>query len=184
MRTQKGHPLVESDSRQLRGGAEFARSTKVTLKDVVEVAPIATATIAFVAACIAVGSIRYQGTLARRRATVDFFVKFETDDRLVEFYYTFRREMKNLVQGAPLNTILESSSFRSVRTFLDLCELLCAGIRHRAFSESIAFHYWGDVLRDSFREAKPIIEHLRRTEKRHATYCDFEWLCERWRFRD
>jgi hypothetical protein len=116
---------------------------KATWEELAKLAPLATVIITCLAAGIAVASILYQGRLARRRATVDFFIKFETDDKLVDSYYVFRQETKILRQGAPLSTIIESSSFRSVRLFLDLCELLCAGIRQEAFSENIAFQYWG-----------------------------------------
>jgi hypothetical protein len=44
-----------------------------------KVAPVLTASIAVVAACIAVRSIEAQKLIARKRAAIDFFLKTETD---------------------------------------------------------------------------------------------------------
>jgi hypothetical protein len=155
----------------------------MTAKEAAEFAPIATATIAFVGACVAIASIFYQGLLARRRASIDFFIKFETDEKMIDLYNTFLVEAKLIAQGAPMSTIISSPNHQKVRSFLHVCELAAVGVRQRALSENISFAYWGDVLRDSFRDARPLIEYIR-TQERSAAFCsDLEWLSVRWKDR-
>ena len=49
------------------------------LDDVEKFAPIATATIALIAAVVAFVAIKVQRSIARKRAALDFFLKTETD---------------------------------------------------------------------------------------------------------
>jgi hypothetical protein len=56
---------------------------------VAKLAPIATALIAL-AASLALYSIGVQRDVARRRAAIDFFLKTETDDKLIDLYELFK----------------------------------------------------------------------------------------------
>jgi hypothetical protein len=149
-----------------------------------KLAPLATALVAMGAAWIAWKAIQAQKDIARRRAAIDFFLKVETDDKMIDVYETFKRESKLIAQGAPLKALVSSEYYGKVRGFLNLCELIAVGVRREAFSDSVSFHYWGDVLRDGFRDAKPLIDYVRKEEHRPATYVDLEWLCNHWKDRD
>ena len=149
-----------------------------------KLAPLATSLVALGAAWIAWNAIKAQKDIARRRAAIDFFLKVETDEKMVDVYETFKREIRLLAQGTPINAIIGSEHYGKVRGFLNLCELIAVGVRREAFSDEVSFHYWGDVLRDSFRDAKPLIDYVRKEEKRPATYVDLEWLCNEWKERN
>jgi hypothetical protein len=148
-------------------------------------APLGTVSVALVAAGFAWRAMYVQRDIARRRAAIDFFLKTETDPAMINLYDTFKAEIRQVVQGAPMNTVIKSEHYGKIRGFLNLCELIAVGVRRKAFSDDVSFHYWGDVLRDSFRDARPLIDHVREQERKPATYLDLEWLCcEKWRDRD
>ena len=154
-------------------------------EEVAKLAPLGTAFIALGAVLIAWCAIRAQRDIARRRAAIDFFLKIETDEKLIAIYETFKTEIRAVVNGAPMNTVVKSEHYGKVRFFLNLCELIAVGVRREAFSDQVSFHYWGDVLRNAFRDSKPLIDYVRseRGEGGPATYCDLEWLCNEWRDR-
>lgn len=154
-------------------------------EEAAKLAPLGTAAIALGAACIAWSAIKSQKDIARRRAAIDFFSKTETDEKLIMLYDTFKSEIKMVTQGAPISSIVNSQHYKDLRAFLNLCELIAVGIRRKAFSDDVSFHYWADVLRDSFRDAKPLIDYVRKAESTPATYCDLEWLCSvKWKYRE
>jgi hypothetical protein len=147
-------------------------------------APLGTVTIAAIAAYVALRAMYVQRDVAQRRAAIDFFMKAEMDEKMIEQYDVFKREIRSVINGAPMYAVLNSPDYGKIRGFLNICELIAVGVRREAFSDYVSFHYWGDVLRDSFRDAKPLIDHVREQERRPKTYADLEWLCDKWRDRD
>jgi hypothetical protein len=67
---------------------------------IAKLAPIFTAIIALVAAVIALGAIRAQMYIARRRASIDFFLKTEYDPTAIEVYKKFKQHAP-LVASSP-----------------------------------------------------------------------------------
>jgi hypothetical protein len=154
------------------------------LETALHLAPMITASIAAAAAFAAWRAVYVQRDIARRRAAIDFFMKTEMDPTIMDLYEVFKREIKAVVNGAPMHTVVSSADYLKVRGFLNICELIAVGVRRKAFSEHISFHYWGDVLLDGFSDAKPLIDHVREQEGRPATYVDLQWLCEeKWKDR-
>jgi len=142
-------------------------------------APIATASIALLAALIALGAIWAQMIIARRRAAIDFFLKMETDERVIEWYSKFKAHDASITSIPPP---LERKDYEDVRAFLNICELIAVGIRKGAFSESISYAYWGDIIPNTYQSAKELITNIRKTpgEGLSTTYVDLEELAERW----
>src|SRR6266446_1306544 len=54
--------------------------------------------------------------------------------------------------------------------FLNICELIAVGIKKRAFSKSVSKAYWGDVIPKSYRDAKQLIDDIRRTPEEGSRY--------------
>jgi hypothetical protein len=151
-------------------------------------APIITATIAFSTACIAVWALRSQLDMARRRATIDFFVKTEMDEKLIDAYNEFRSELPNVEAVVSRSVIKDTDEdYRRLIKWLNVCELLAVGIRLRAFSDTIAFDYWGYVIPDAYRKSLPFINRVRETPNLGAgpmSLCDLEHLSNEWAKRD
>jgi hypothetical protein len=120
------------------------------------VAPIGTATIAFGAAVIAAFAIRAQRDIARRRAAIDFFLKTETDEKLIKMYNTFcdLNTLHKAVtsQAAYDNFKNKKTEFEETRAFLNILELIAVGVNQKAFSDRVSYDYWGDVLMDGWED--------------------------------
>ena len=151
-------------------------------KSIAEFAPIATAMIAFVAAITGYFAIQAQQQIARRRAAVDCFLKTEIDPYAVGLYHKFRAAVLTMQEFADQPNVELHKDFRDLRGFLDICELIAVGIKEKAFSERISFEFWGHVLPQTLKDARPLIDRIRKIpgEGSKDTYCDLEDLCERW----
>ena len=147
---------------------------------VAKFAPIATATIACLAAAIAFVAVLVQRDIARRRAAIDFFLKTEMDKEMVLLYERFK-----LINVATLRTgpnQKQTDQYKDARAFLNICELIAVGISMKAFSDKVSRAYWGDVLPDAFSKMRPLILDIRAEPgfgTRH-TYADLEKVTQRW----
>jgi hypothetical protein len=143
-------------------------------------APILTALIALGAAGIAWRAILEQRDIARRRAAIDFFLKTEVDDTAIRLYKKFKKEAPSMTS---MPTIPQAwDDYRGFRAFLNICELIAVGIKGGAFSESISYAYWGDVIPESYQTAKQLINCIRNTpgEGSRYTYVELEELAKEW----
>jgi hypothetical protein len=146
-------------------------------------APVVTAMIAFLAALFAWLSIRAQRDTARRRAAIDFFLKTDLDQGAIALYDKFKRASRDLETRTAFDDgFIETEGYKDLRAFLNVCELIAVGIKQKAFSESISYAYWGDVLPRSYRDANILIQYIRSTpgEGTRHTYVDLERLSNRW----
>ena len=146
---------------------------------IAKIAPIGTALIAMSAAIIALCAIRAQRDIAKRRAAIDFFLKTEMDATAIALYDKFKTHTLALTA---MPTMTGSAHYRDVRAFLNICELIAIGINKGAFSESVSYAYWGDVIPNSYQTARQLINRIRTTsgEGSPATYAELERLAEKW----
>ncbi len=154
----------------------------MTFEDAAKYAPLATALIALAAATIGYLAIRAQRDIARRRASIDFFIKTEIDPHAIELYRRFRAAVPTMQALAERPDVERDEDFRDVRAYLDICELVAVGIKEKAFSDRISYAYWGDVLPRTLADGRPLIERIRQTagEGTVQTYTELKLLCERW----
>jgi hypothetical protein len=154
---------------------------------IAKLAPIGTALIALVAALIALYSITI---VARRRAAIDFFLKTETDEKLIDLYEAFkalRLDLKDITTQQQYEEFKKRKQDpRDVRAFLNLLELIAVGIRRHAFSDTISFHYWGDVLLQGWEASRTYVGFMRKdaAEGTTETLQDLEILYGVWKKRD
>ena len=148
-----------------------------------KVAPLATAFIALGAALVAVYAMHLQRDTARRRAAIDFFLKTEMDEKLIDAYNEFLDLVPQIPAIISRPTLSRrDDEYKKLRTWLNLCELIAVGINLGAFSERVSYDYWGYVLPESFMGARLFIMHIRSTPGlgAAATFCDLEKLCRKW----
>lgn len=146
----------------------------------IELAPLATAAIALIAAIILWRGIRAHREHLKRRTTLEFFLRTETDTSIIDLYNSFKRNVSSM-KSVP-NTAARVKEYEDIRSFLNICELIAVGINAGAFSERISFAYWGDVIPQAFRTAQDLIISIRNApgEGTRDTYADLERLAERW----
>jgi Domain of unknown function (DUF4760) len=150
-------------------------------------APVITAIIALCAAVIAWRAIYAQRDVARRRAAIDFFLRTETDEKLITLYTRF------LDLNAAHRLITTGEAYKSfkackqdygdTRSFLNLLELIAVGVNRKAFSNVISYDYWADVLIDGWEDCRSLISFVRADEGEGypETYCEIEKLHAKWR---
>jgi len=145
-------------------------------------APLATATVAFGAGTIALLAIRAQRDIARRRASIDFFLKTEMDQTLIELYSRFIAIAPSIAEHPSLSDFSKTKECQEVRAFLNICELIAVGIIQGAFSERVSLAYWGDTLPNAYKDTLRLIQHVRNAPGGGSdlTYIGLESICERW----
>jgi hypothetical protein len=145
-------------------------------------APVVTASIAALAAFFAWLSIRAQRDTARRRAAIDFFLKTDVDEKTIDLYTKFKRAVRGLEARTSFDDFVGEQEYQDLRAFLNICELIAVGIKQKAFSDSVSFAYWGDVLPRSYRDAEVLIKYIRNAPREGTphTYVDLERLCKKW----
>jgi hypothetical protein len=72
--------------------------------------------------------------------------------------------------------------YEDIRTWLNICELIAVGVNKGAFSKSVSEAYWGDVIQNTYRTAKALINRIRVTpgEGSKLTCFDLEDLAKKW----
>jgi hypothetical protein len=148
--------------------------------DVARYAPIVTASVAVVAAIVAMGSIVVQRRLARKRAAIDFFLKTEMDDKMVEAYKKFHLALDDMKKQASLESFSQSEKYNDIRNYLDICELFAVGIHNKIFDHRICYHYWADTVCNACRDAKSVIEQIRLKPDGEKTYEQVTRLTALW----
>jgi hypothetical protein len=139
-------------------------------------APIGTALIALGAAGIAWWAILEQRNIARRRAAIDFFLKTELDQTVVDLWDKFNKLAPTISSGGALSDLDRNN----VRAWLNICELIAVGVRKGAFSEAVSKEYWGDVIPKTYQAAKEWINKARTGEGSRHSYADLEELAKKW----
>jgi hypothetical protein len=145
-------------------------------------APLATATTAFGAGIIALLAIRAQRDIARRRAAIDFFLKTEMDQTMIDLYSNFKTIAPSIALHSSIPEFSKTKEYGQVRAFLNICELIAVGINQGAFSERVSLAYWGDVLPYAYKTTLPLIEYVRKASDDGSalTYIDLEDICKKW----
>lgn len=144
--------------------------------------PLATALVALVAAIIATVAIIAQRNIARRRAAIDFFLKTEMDQTMIELYNQFKEACPGIIASQSIAEFSKTEDYQKVRAFLNICELIAVGINEGAFSERVSYSYWGDVLPNAYKTTLPLIKYVRDScdDGSAATYIDLEKISKRW----
>lgn len=153
------------------------------LEEIAKLAPIATATIAATAAIIALWSLYVQRDTARRRAAIDFFLKTEMDEKVIEAFNKFNEAAPHVTAMISRPTLDPNDpNYIAIRRWLNICELIAVGVNLGAFSERVSIDYWGDVLPDAFRKSRLLINRIRVTPDHGSprTLLELENLCRRW----
>lgn len=129
---------------------------------IAKIAPIGTALIVLIAAMIALGAIWAQMHIARRRASIDFFLKTEMDKTVIDLYNKFKANALSIA-FVPDPSDLTRRDYDDIRAFLNICELIAVGVNNGAFSKSVSEAYWGDVISNAYQTAKQLINNVRNT---------------------
>src|SRR5579863_2573538 len=125
-------------------------------------APLITPSVAVMAGCIALYSINVTRTIARKRATIDFFLKTEADSSIVNLFQQFdehltivKQKLKGATKFAEVTNAIE---YKTVHACLNMHELIAVGISNKVFDEKVAYNYWAGALVAHCGEAASLID--------------------------
>jgi hypothetical protein len=106
----------------LKGEADVVNwdCIKQGAEEIAKLAPIATAIGAGVAAIIAYCSIRVQRAIARRRASIDFFLKTETDSYMLKAWEEFEAARVAVSRCTDLAEFEKTKQWIDLRSYLNL----------------------------------------------------------------
>lgn len=152
-------------------------------EELAKLAPLGTALIALIAAIIALCAMFVQRDIARRRASIDFFLKAEMDDKIIEMYRRFEELTPRIPSMISDPTFGPASiEHQDLRKFLNICELIAVGVNEGAFSNRVSLNYWGDVLPASFKDSELYIKYIRRKPGMGGplTFLELEKLSKKW----
>jgi Domain of unknown function (DUF4760) len=149
-------------------------------EEVAKLAPIVTAFIAMCALFVAMRSISTQKAVARKRAAIDVFLKTEMDREMLAAYSGYDAALRNLEKVASIEDFSRTAEYRSIRTYLDVNELISIGINRGVFDERVCYGFWRTILATACRDAAKVIDYARRQPNGEHTYDQLLLLNARW----
>jgi hypothetical protein len=128
-------------------------------------APFGTAFIALCAFVTAIVAIRKQTQVARRRAAIDFFLKTDLDQTMLDAFRDFETALKQLKDHLAADGTVKDFAeakpdvYRQVWKYLNVHELVAVGIRNKVFDHRVCYSFWGDTLVRHVEETAAVIAH-------------------------
>lgn len=148
-------------------------------------APLITPLVGIVAGCIAFYSIHVTRSIARKWATIDFFLKTEVDSSIVKLFQSFDDHVeavgKEISGGKTLKEIVKSPEYKTVHACLNIHELIAVGIDNKVFNEKVAYNYWSRALVGHCKDAAEIINFSRSDPDDLSAYISMLDLNKRWK---
>lgn len=147
--------------------------------------PLITPSIAVIAGGIALYSIHVTRSIARKRATIDFFLKTEADSSIVKLFQQFDAHLvkvkKQMEEGTPFREITNTDEYKTVHACLNMHELIAVGISNKVFDKKVAYNYWSGALVLHCKDAAQLIDASRAEPDDLSAYIAMLALNERWR---
>lgn len=141
----------------------------------------ATLVAALIGAGVAIWGIKTQRLIARTRATVDFIARSEADRDMIDARRTFNRLVAQTDGLLPLGaeSARGTADVEQVRLLLNEFELIAIGIRRGIIDYDLYRRWYRAGALTVWREAEPLIMHIRRRTDNHRLYAEFEALKDR-----
>ena len=149
-------------------------------EEAVELAPIATASIALGAVLVALISISAQKAVARKRAAIDVFFKTEMDKEMLAAFSGYTAALKKLKEATSIEDFSHTPEYDSIRAYLDVNELISIGINRKVFDERVCYGFWRTILTTACRDAAKVIDHARNQPSGERTYDQLLRVNDRW----
>jgi hypothetical protein len=143
-------------------------------------APIVTASMAVLAFLGAIISILVQRRIAQKRAAIDFFLKTEMDGNMLEAHRKYKAAVEILKVTPDVAVFTQSADYVSVRSYLNVHELLAVGVHQRIFHQSVSRAYWIAELERACNDCNRLLLHLERDPAEKVTYVEMVRLNRKW----
>jgi hypothetical protein len=145
-----------------------------------KLAPLGTAGIATVAALIAIISILVQRSIAKRRAAIDFFLKTDLDEKMIDAHTKYRDAVSALKTSTDLGAFAESNHGRAMRTYLNIHELMAVGVHRKVFHNGVCYAYWVAELKRACEDCNRYLLYLKNDPNEKGTFSELVKLNSSW----
>lgn len=148
-------------------------------------APFITALIALGAVATAITAILTQARIARRRAAIDFFLKTDLDEKMLEAHREFEASIKLLKShtagGGTVGDFAAANdtAYRQIWKYLNVHELIAVGIKRKVFDAGVCYNFWGDALVRHAKDAEAVIYYEMEASAPSA-YLELRQLSAKW----
>jgi hypothetical protein len=149
--------------------------------------------VAVVAVAIAFYSIYVTRSVARKRASVDFFLKTDMDAGMVATYATFMKSLaawtSHDAAGTPIEKFVRgqdgrlTADYSNILGYLNIHELVAVGINNRVFDEDVCFHFWSIALIRHVDRSRKLMEYQILIDGFESSYLETLKLYSRWKKR-
>ncbi len=147
------------------------------------------ATLISAGAWFASSAIRTQRELAKKRTTLDFFLRTETDGRTLDLWKSYNTAL-SLLAEMPLAQFKTShrEEYEDIKNYLNVFELLACGLKSGALDEEIAKSFFWNAIVHGYTATRELLEEEAKLPDNEEYCCDFislakQWKCERDRSR-
>ncbi|MBI1869011.1 MAG: DUF4760 domain-containing protein [Methylocystis sp.] len=136
-----------------------------------------------ISALVAYGAIRTQRDLARKRATLDFFIRTETDSVMLELWNNFAAGVTAFENAADKENFKSASpkEYESIRAYLNILELMACGICEKILDEQMCRNFFVNIVIEYFNKLENFIIILQKEHYCSITYCEFVKLARKWK---
>ena len=143
-------------------------------------APSLTGAMAVCAVIGAIISICVQRRTAQTRAAIDFFLKTETDEKMLEAHQKYRSGVAALKKSTNIAAFAQMDDCRSVRSYLNVHELLAVGVNRGAIHYAVARDFWINELGKACIDCNRLLLHLEGDPAEKRTYSEMKTLNQEW----
>ena len=94
-------------------------------------------------------TLRAQVSIARKRAAIDFFLKIEMDQAMLDAFTKFKGGLKAAKDFTKMDEFetAKLAEYEAVALYLNTIELICVGINQKVFDQRVCYGYWMDILK-------------------------------------
>jgi hypothetical protein len=103
------------------------------------------------------------------------------DKAVVETLHAYEDSIKKFEKHGDLKTLYEDTDeYRRVCAYLNINELIAVGVDKKLLDEDLSYDFWSDELIGAYKDAKAVIEFMRKKEDTPFSYITLEKIYERW----
>jgi hypothetical protein len=152
------------------------------VEEFAKLAPLVTTIIALTAASIAYCALQAQKDIARKRASIDFFLKTETDSYMLSAWKEFEAARLAVAKCEEIEIFpeLDAARWTSLRNYLNLHELMAVGIKKKVLDDDVCFEFWRGELHRACRDCIKAINYIQSTNEGKETYTELVALHKKW----
>ena len=149
------------------------------LQELAKIAPLATPVVAICALIFAWYQVSENRRIAQRKAALDFFLKTEMDEKMLEMWRKHVAGVQVLQANGLAGITPDQRS--EIRAYLNIHELMAEGILNGSIDDKTCSEFWSDEFARAARGAAALINDIRQQPGGQHTYDGIMALRIRWR---